>query len=90
MDSILLSTDFTYSCVPGDQGGPIFLDLIFFWQSFYVQIGVLQFVSHVRFYAVDEDNTCALTVRKGHAITFTNQAGPIIQVKQCTVCLHTL
>ena len=38
----------------------------------------------------DEDNICALTVRKGHAITFTNQAGPTIQVKQCTVCLHTL
>ncbi len=37
----LLSTDSTYSCVPGDQGGPIYL--------FYVQIGVLQFVLHVQF-----------------------------------------
>ena len=36
----LLSTDSTYSCVPGDKG-----------HSFYIQIGVLQFVSHVQFYA---------------------------------------
>ncbi len=48
----LLSTDSTYLCVPGDKGGSIFFRLrIFFWRSFYVQIDVLQFVSHVRFYA---------------------------------------
>jgi hypothetical protein len=37
-----------YFCIPGDQGGLIFLNLRnFSWHLFYVQIGVLQFVSHV-------------------------------------------
>jgi hypothetical protein len=43
--SVLLSTDFTYSRVPGNQGGPMFFRQEFFLQSFYVQIGLLQFVS---------------------------------------------
>jgi hypothetical protein len=47
----LLSKDSTYSCVPGDKGGPIFFRLDFFWRSFYVRIGVLQFVLRVQFYA---------------------------------------
>ncbi len=48
----LLSTDSTYSCVPGDKGGLIFFRLRnFIRRSFYVQIDVLQFVSCVRFYA---------------------------------------
>jgi hypothetical protein len=48
----LLSTDSTYSRVPRDKGGPIFYRLKnFFWHSFYVQIGVLQFELRVRFYA---------------------------------------
>ncbi len=46
----LLSTNSTYSRVSGDKGGQIFTD-IFFLRSFYVQIGVVQFVSHVQFYA---------------------------------------
>ncbi len=29
MYSVLLSTDSTYSCVPGDQGGPVFFQRIF-------------------------------------------------------------
>jgi hypothetical protein len=46
---------------------------------------------------VDEDSICGLTVRNGHAITFTNELfhagrgpGQTIQVKPYTVCLHTL
>ncbi len=36
----------------GIKGDRFFTDLInFFWHSFYVQIGVLQFVSRVQFYA---------------------------------------
>ncbi len=45
----LLSTDSTYSHVPGDKGGPIFFLQDFFWRSFYVQIDVLQIVSHHMF-----------------------------------------
>jgi hypothetical protein len=49
--SILLSTDFTYSHVPGDQGGPIFFRLQDFrgW-SFYILFGIgYKFVSeHVQ------------------------------------------
>ncbi len=45
----LLSTDSTYSRVHGDKGGSFFFRLgIFFRRSFYVQIGVLQFVSRVQ------------------------------------------
>ena len=52
IDFFLLSTDFTYTRVPGEKGGPIFFSLkIFFQRSFQVQIGVLQFVSRVQFYA---------------------------------------
>ncbi len=42
MSVVLLSTDLAYSCLPGDQGGPIFSDLRkdFFRQLFYVQIGI--------------------------------------------------
>jgi hypothetical protein len=48
----LLSTDSMYSRIPGGKGGSIFLRLkIFFWRLFYVQIGVLQFVSRVQLYA---------------------------------------
>jgi hypothetical protein len=48
----LLSTDSMYSRIPEDKGGPFFYRLKnIFWRSFYVQIGVLQFVSHVQFYA---------------------------------------
>jgi hypothetical protein len=46
----LLSADSTYSHIPGDQGGPIFLDRNFFRHSFNVQIGVLQFVSWVKLF----------------------------------------
>jgi hypothetical protein len=43
----LLSTDSTYSCVPGDQGGLIFFTLReFFWRSFLVQIELLKFVAN--------------------------------------------
>jgi hypothetical protein len=51
MYSIHLSTDIIYSCIPGGQGGPFFFRHDFFWRLFYVQIGVLQFVSRVQFYA---------------------------------------
>ncbi len=48
----LLSTDSTYLRVPGDKGGSIFFRLEnCFLHSFYIQIGVLQFASPVRFYA---------------------------------------
>ncbi len=47
----LLSTDSMHSRVPGDKGGPIFYKQDFFRHSFYVQCGVLQFVSRVQFYA---------------------------------------
>ncbi len=47
----LLSTDSTYSHVPGDKGGPIFYSQEFVWRLFYAQIGVLQFVLRVQFYA---------------------------------------
>ncbi len=51
VNSVLLSIDFTYFPVPGDQGGPIFFrQNIFFWWAFYVQIGVLQFLLRVRVY----------------------------------------
>jgi hypothetical protein len=50
MNSVLLMTDSTYSHVPGNQGGPFFSDFRIFWQLFYVQIGVLQFVAPVQFY----------------------------------------
>jgi hypothetical protein len=36
-----------YLRIKGDQ----FFQTIFFWRSFYIQIGVLQFVSGVQFYA---------------------------------------
>ncbi len=46
---ILLSTDLMYSCVPGDQEGPLFSDLRkSFWWWFYVQVGILQFVSWIQ------------------------------------------
>ncbi len=46
----LLSTVSTYLRVPGDKGGSIFFRLKnFFRCSFYIQIGVLQFVLPVRF-----------------------------------------
>jgi hypothetical protein len=46
----LFSTDSTYSHVPGDKGGPFCFRLKnFCWCSFYIQIGVLQFVSCVQF-----------------------------------------
>jgi hypothetical protein len=49
----LLITDSRYSHVPGDKGGPFFFRLQnFFRCSFYVQIGVLHFVSRVQFYAI--------------------------------------
>jgi hypothetical protein len=48
--SVLLSTDSTYSRVPGDEGGLIFFKRDFFWWSFYVQIGLL----HFRFKIVSE------------------------------------
>ncbi len=52
IDFSLLSTDSMYSCVPGDQGGLIVFGLQdFFRRSFYIQIGILQFVLRVRFYA---------------------------------------
>jgi hypothetical protein len=44
--SVLLSTDFMSTCISGDQGEPFFSDKSFFL-SFYVQIGVLQFVQRV-------------------------------------------
>jgi hypothetical protein len=47
--SVLLSTDFMYSRIPGDQGGPTFFRLqIFFWRLFYIQNGILQFVSWIQ------------------------------------------
>ncbi len=53
---ILFITISTYFCVPGDKGGPIFFRLQnYFRRSFYVQIGVLQFVSRVQFYAKASD-----------------------------------
>jgi hypothetical protein len=42
--SVLPSTDLTYFCVPGDQGGPTFLDSSFFLRLFHVQIGIMRFV----------------------------------------------
>jgi hypothetical protein len=51
MYSEFLSTDFIYSWVPGDQGGSFFSDKDFFLEVIYVQIGVLQFVARVQFYA---------------------------------------
>jgi hypothetical protein len=52
IDFFLLSADSAYSNVPGDKGGPIFYRRrIFFRCTFYVQIGVLQFVLRVQFYA---------------------------------------
>jgi hypothetical protein len=48
----LLSTDSTYSRVPGDQGGQFFFRIKnFIRRLFYVQIGVLQFVLGVQFYS---------------------------------------
>jgi hypothetical protein len=60
----LLSTDSTYSRVPGDKGGPTSYRLrIFFWHSFYVQIGVLQFVSRVQFHAkLNVSNLCVMNL----------------------------
>jgi hypothetical protein len=60
---IFLSTDSTYSRVPGDKRGSIFFRLKnFFRRSFYVQIDVLQFVSPVRFYAKSSNFYAKLNV----------------------------
>ncbi len=50
MYSVLFSTDFTYSCVPGDQGDLFFFIQEIFLDVVYVQIGVLQIVSCVQIY----------------------------------------
>ncbi len=65
-DQIFLpSTDSTYSCVPGDKGGQFFFRRKnFFWHSFYIQIGVLQIVLRVRFYAKSSDFYAKLNVSK--------------------------
>ncbi len=51
----LLSTDSTCSRVPGDKGGLNFFRFKIFFALIYIQIGVLQFVSPVRFYAKSSD-----------------------------------
>ncbi len=52
-----------YSHVPEGKGRLIFFRLwIFFWCLFYVQIGVLQFVSRVQFYAKTSDFYAKLNV----------------------------
>ncbi len=58
----LLSTDSTYSRVPGDKGGPFFFRPDFFLPSFYVKIGVLQFVSRVQLYAKSSNFYAKLNV----------------------------
>jgi hypothetical protein len=59
----LLSTDSTYSRVPGNKGGSNFFRLRdFFWRSFYIQIDVLQIVLPVQFYAKSSDFYAKLNV----------------------------
>ncbi len=48
MYSVLPSTDLAYSRVPGDQGGTFLFKQDFFWWSFYIQIGIVQFVSWIQ------------------------------------------
>ena len=54
-----------FLCIPaylGIKGDRCFSDLRFFWRSFYVQIGVLQYVSRVQFYAKLSDFYAKLNV----------------------------
>jgi hypothetical protein len=46
----------------GIKGDRFFSDMNFFWRSFYVQIGALQFVSHVQFYATSSNYYAKLNV----------------------------
>jgi hypothetical protein len=65
MSLVHVSTDLTYSRVPQDQGGAIFLRLMdFFRWSFYVQIGIIQFVYWIEICIRKCPNLCEIVCNK--------------------------
>jgi hypothetical protein len=69
-DFFLFSTDSTYLGIPGDKMGSFFFRKNFFRRSFYIQIGVLQFVSPVQFYVKSSNFYMKLNVSNLNVTNF--------------------